>query len=133
MSISTSEIETAVHGVVDRLYQTWKANDADAVADIYTEDATLIMTGVFMNGREEIRKFMADAFSSGGLAGSRPNNVPRLIRQVNDDTAIVISDIGILLAGQDEVPEDGRRIATWTVTRTDGRWRVSSYHNCPLV
>jgi uncharacterized protein (TIGR02246 family) len=127
----SSEIEKAVRDVLDRLQETWTAGDADAVADIYTEDATLVMTGVFMNGKEEIRKFMADAFA-GPLVGSRPHNVPRLIRQVGADTVIVNSDIGIILAGSDGVAEGDERVATWTLVQQGGRWLVAAYHNCPV-
>ncbi|GAA3292467.1 SgcJ/EcaC family oxidoreductase [Dactylosporangium vinaceum] len=128
---TTHESEEAVKGVLDRLQDTWQAGDADAVSQIYTDDATLIMTGVFLNGREEIRQFMAAAFA-GALAGSRPHNVPRLIRRINDDTVVVISDIGILLAGQDQVADGEHRIATWTITRLADGWRVAAYHNCPV-
>ncbi|MFH9677357.1 SgcJ/EcaC family oxidoreductase [Streptomyces sp. NPDC017405] len=126
-----TEIESAVGEVLDRLQQTWTANDPDAVADLYTEDATLVMTGVFLNGREDIRKFMADAFA-GPLVGSRPHNVPRLIRRVGADTAVVNSDIGIVLAGSDGVAEGDERVATWVLTRRDGRWLIAAYHNCPV-
>ncbi|MFJ4006575.1 SgcJ/EcaC family oxidoreductase [Streptomyces sp. NPDC090023] len=128
---SNSEIETAVREVLDRLQETWSAGDADAVADLYTEDATLVMTGVFINGREEIRKFMTDAFA-GPLVGSRPHNVPRIIRAVGADTALVNSDIGIILAGNDRVAEGDERVATWALTRRDDRWLIAAYHNCPV-
>ncbi|MFF0384977.1 SgcJ/EcaC family oxidoreductase [Streptomyces sp. NPDC004286] len=128
---SNSEIETAVRDVLDRLQETWSAGDADAVADLYTEDATLVMTGVFINGREEIRKFMTDAFA-GPLVGSRPHNVPRIIRAVGADTAIVNSDIGIILAGNDGVAEGDERVATWALARHDDRWLIAAYHNCPV-
>ncbi|MEV2218184.1 SgcJ/EcaC family oxidoreductase [Streptomyces sp. NPDC050997] len=128
---SKSEIETAVRDVLNRLQETWTANDADAVADLYTEDATLVMTGVFINGREEIRKFMAEAFA-GQLAGSRPHNVPRIIRKVGADTAVVNSDIGLILAGNDDVAEGDERVATWALTLRDGRWLIAAYHNCPV-
>ncbi|POM22838.1 SnoaL-like domain protein [Actinomadura rubteroloni] len=129
--MTTNETDTIVRDVLDRFVGAWAANDADAVAAVYTEDATLVMTGIFQNGREEIREFMRTAFD-GQLTGSRATNKPRLIRRINDDTVVVISDIGIIMAGENAVPEDGRRVATWTITRVDGEWFITAYHNCPL-
>ncbi|MER5468946.1 SgcJ/EcaC family oxidoreductase [Streptomyces sp. NPDC002685] len=119
-----------IRTVIDRLYSAWADHDADAFADLYTEDATVVMPGVFHDGREEIRAYMAAAFD-GPLKGSRPLDEPRRIRFPRPGTAVVVSEAGILLAGESELPADRLRRATWVLVRdpADGSWAITSYHN----
>ncbi|MES9602574.1 SgcJ/EcaC family oxidoreductase [Actinomadura sp. NPDC000929] len=121
--------EKAVHEVFERLYQAWGDGDADAFADLYVEDATVVMPGVFNRGREAVRGFMAAAFE-GPLKGSRGVDEPRDVR-VYGDTAIVVSRAGIIMAGEQEFPPKRERLATWVLSRRDGRWLVAAYANAP--
>src|SRR5487761_222309 len=84
------------------LYRAWEANDAETFVADYTEDASVIQPGVYKKDREEIRSTMAAGFA-GPLKGSRVAAHPVDIRFVTDDTAIVISEDGIIFAGQDAV------------------------------
>ncbi|MET9898522.1 SgcJ/EcaC family oxidoreductase [Streptomyces sp. NPDC006446] len=119
-----------VRTVLDRLYAAWADHDADAFAGLYTEDATVVMPGVFHDGREEIRAYMAAAFA-GPLKGSRPLDELRRIRFPRPGTAVVVSEAGILLAGESELPSDRLRRATWVLVRdpAGGSWAITSYHN----
>jgi uncharacterized protein (TIGR02246 family) len=54
----------AVAGVLARSYQAWEVGDAGAFAADYTEDASVIRSGVYEKDREEIRTNMAAAFAS---------------------------------------------------------------------
>ncbi|GAA4305470.1 uncharacterized protein (TIGR02246 family) [Actinomadura luteofluorescens] len=121
--------ETAVREVFDRLYKAWGDGDADAFADLYAEDATVVMPGVFNRGREAVRDFMAAGFA-GPLKGSRGVDEPEDVR-VHGDTAIVVSKAGIIMAGEQEVPPERERVATWVLSRRDGRWLVAAYANAP--
>ncbi|TDD87945.1 SgcJ/EcaC family oxidoreductase [Actinomadura darangshiensis] len=121
--------ETAVREVLGRLYEAWADNDADAFADLYVEDATVVMPGMFHQGRPAVRDFMAKAFA-GPLKGSRGIDEPQDIR-VDGDTAVIVSKAGIIMAGEEELPSDRERIATWVLSRRDGRWLVSAYANAP--
>ena len=38
---------------------------------------------------------------------------------------------GILLAGEDHLPVDRERRATWVLQRTDDRWLIAAYSNAP--
>jgi len=62
----------------------------------------------------------ATAIMPGSLRGSR-------------DAAIVISESGILFAGQAEVPDAGKVNATWVFEKRDGRWLIAAYHNSPVL
>jgi len=127
--MTTSEI-SAVRDVLQRSYTAWAAHDADAFAALYTEDATVVLRGMFHRGREALRAFMKDAFA-GRLAGTRGVDDPQDIRIVGGDTAIVVSRAGVLMPGEETVPADRAVLATWVLARIDGNWLVTAYANTP--
>ena len=120
--------EAEVLAVLDRLYDAWVANDADAFAALYTDDATVVRPGSFNEGRDEVRASMAAAFA-GPMKGSRAVDTPHSVRFYGPDTAIVISVAGILMAGETTLAPERLRRATWTLTRSNGRWMIAAYHN----
>jgi uncharacterized protein (TIGR02246 family) len=73
---------------------------------------------------------MAGAFA-GPLKGSHMIDQPRDVRFPNEDTAIVISEGGIVFPGKNAVPSEGRVRATWVLAKRDGRWYVAAYHHSP--
>ena len=52
---------------------------------------------------------------------------PRDVRFLNEDTAIVISEAGIVFPGQNAVPSGGT-VRAWVLAKRDGRWHVAAYH-----
>ncbi|WP_188193241.1 SgcJ/EcaC family oxidoreductase [Nonomuraea sp. SYSU D8015] len=66
MTIDTS----AVQDVLRKVYEAWDAGDADAFAELYLDDATVVMPGTFRRGKAAVRDHMAAAFA-GPLKGSR--------------------------------------------------------------
>jgi uncharacterized protein (TIGR02246 family) len=70
---------------------------------------------------------------AGPLQGSSTWNKQLSIRFIGEDGAIVISESGILFAGQTEVPESGKVNATWVFEKRDGRWLIAAYHNSPVA
>ncbi len=128
----TSTTDTATAGVketLNSLYQAWADNDGDAFAELYTEDATVVLPGNFHQGKDSIARYMGMGFS-GPLKGSRGIDEPQSIRIIGD-TAIVVSKAGILMAGEDSLPSERERFATWVLTRSDDRWLVAAYSNSP--
>lgn len=73
------------------------------------------------------RAALAGAFA-GPLKGSRVIDQPQDVRFLNEDTAIVISEGGIVFPGQNAVPSEGTVRATWVLAKRDGRWHVAAYH-----
>ncbi len=53
------------------------------------------------------------------------------VRFPTGDTAIVVSEDGIIFPGQDAVASERPVRATWVLVRPDGGWRIASYHNSP--
>ncbi|NVI93192.1 SgcJ/EcaC family oxidoreductase [Actinomadura sp. BRA 177] len=121
--------EGDVRDVLERMYAAWADNDADAFAELYVEDATVVMPGTFHRGRAAVREYMAAAFA-GPLKGSRAVDEPQDVR-VNGDTAVIVSRAGIIMAGEDALPAERERLATWVLSRRDGGWLVSAYANAP--
>jgi uncharacterized protein (TIGR02246 family) len=117
--------------VIQAVYTAWEANDADEFVAVYLDDATVVQPGVFKKNRQEIRTTMAAGFG-GPLKGSRVIDTPQDVRFVNDETAIVVSEGGILFPGETTCPSDRLVRATWVVTQRDGHWLVAAYHNSPV-
>jgi uncharacterized protein (TIGR02246 family) len=120
----------AVLDVLKRGYGAWEANDAEAFVAGYLADASVVQPGIYKKDREEIRATMAAAFA-GPLQGSRAFDNPQDIRFLTDETAIVVSEGGIIFPGQDVVPSEALVRATWVLAKRDGSWYVAAYHNSP--
>jgi uncharacterized protein (TIGR02246 family) len=132
MSDSRTNDEAAIQAVLADSYEAWGAGDADGMVANYTGDATAIMTGSLRGSRDVIRESMALAFE-GPLKGSTTYNKQLSLRFVGRDAAIVVSESGILFAGQTEVLETGKVNATWVFEKRDGQWLIAAYHNSPVL
>lgn len=124
--------ETAILEVLNGVYGAWDEHDAEAFVSDYTEDASAILPGSYRKSRDEIRTGMEAGFST-FLKGSTTTNEVLDVRFLGDDAAVVVSETGILFPGETEVPDDRRAIATWVLTRRDGRWLLASYQNSPAA
>ena len=126
-AIGSAADHQAVLGVLKGVREAWEANDAEAFVADYLDDASVVQPGVYRKNRQEIQSSMAGAFA-GPLKGSRVIDQPQDVRFLNEDTAIVISEGGIVFPGQDAVPGEGTVRATWVLAKRDGRWHVAAYH-----
>jgi uncharacterized protein (TIGR02246 family) len=118
----------SVLSVIHAVYDAWAAGDAEAFAELYTDDATVVQPGIHKKNNDDIRTTMAAGFA-GPLKGSRVLDEPQSVRFLGSDAAIVISEGGVVMAGQTEVPADRVVRATWVLTKQDGRWLVAAYQN----
>lgn len=132
MSDRRAEDEAAIQSVLVDSYKAWEAGDADGMVANYTADATAIMTGSLRGSRDVIRESMALAFD-GPLKGSSTYNRQLSLRFVGRDTAIVVSESGILFAGETQVPGNRKVNATWVFEKRDGQWLIAAYHNSPVL
>jgi uncharacterized protein (TIGR02246 family) len=129
---SQSGEQLAVRELVADVCAAWADNDAAAFVDRYTVDATAILPGFALRGREEIQAAMAAAFAT-ALRGSRRIHQVQSVRFLDDATAIVISRSGTAFADEAEPAADQWSLATWALSRRTGRWLVESYHDCPAT
>ena len=132
MSENRVEDVAAIRAVLVASYRAWGAGDAVGMVADYTADATAIMTGSLRDSRDVIRQNMALGFD-GPLKGSSTYNKELSLRFLGKDGAIVVSESGILFAGETEVPEPRKVNATWVLEKRDGQWLIAAYHNSPVL
>lgn len=132
VSATVTHDERAVLDVIQAVYAAWADNDADAFAALYTEDATVVQPGgIYKKNKADVRTSMALAFA-GPLRGSTVINESKSVRVLGEDAAIVISDAGILMPGETDVPAQRMVRATWVLAKQDGTWLIAAFHNCSL-
>ncbi|MFG1779639.1 SgcJ/EcaC family oxidoreductase [Micromonospora sp. NPDC049051] len=127
----TGEKEKEALSVPLRLVAAWARNDADGVADVFTEDGILILPGdVYKKSREEIRAFMAAAYA-GPFKNSGVTGRPVDVRFIGDDIALLRTHGGILAEGETEISPELAVRSTWVVVKRDGEWKLAAYQNSP--
>ncbi|GAA0458485.1 hypothetical protein Aca07nite_64860 [Actinoplanes capillaceus] len=132
MSTQTVKAEAAVREVVTKVHEAWGKNDADLFVADYADDATATMPGSFMDSRAKIHGSLSFLFS-GPMKGTRASEVVRSVRFLNDETALVITETGVLLPGEDEAPVERTSYATWVLVQRNGDWKITAYCNSPAV
>ena len=128
--MTTHTQSDTVLNVIHAVYDAWADNDADAFAALYTEDATVVQPGIFKTNKEVVRTTMAAGFA-GPLKGSIVHDEPQSVRFLGPDTAIVVTEGSVIMAGQTEIHSTPQVRATWVLTKQDGQWLVAAYHNSP--
>lgn len=124
--------EAAVLAVLDGVFAAWADNDADAAVASYAPDATALLPGTYLEGREAVREAMAAAFA-GPLKGSRVVHGTPTVRFSGTGTALVIHKAGIVLAGETEPRGEYRARDSWVLSEKDGAWQVRAFHNLPEI
>lgn len=126
----TDADHAAVAELAQRLVAAWSGHDADAFADLFVDDGTMILPGVLRSGRAEIRGFMARAFDTEYKASHLTGQALGL-RFLCPDVALLITEGGMLPPGATEVPGDQAIRATWLAVKRDGQWLLANYQNSP--
>jgi len=114
-----------------RARAAWDANDADAFAGVFTENGSILVDDEQLNEPEAIRAFFADAFAN-GLSGTKLIVEPIEIKVLEPGVAVVITDGGVLYAGETEVPADRVVRGTWVTKQVDGEWQLVSQQTSPV-
>ena len=122
--------ETAVLAVLDGIHEAWNQADPDAFVADYLENASAILPGRHMKSRTEIHDSMAYSFN-GPLKGTRTSNTVLNIQFLTTDTAVVVSQSGVLIPGESAAPPERTSLATWVLTKQDDKWLVAAYSNSP--
>ncbi|HEY0169290.1 MAG TPA: SgcJ/EcaC family oxidoreductase [Jatrophihabitans sp.] len=120
----------AIAAVPARMVAAWAAHDADAFAELFTEDGTLILPGVYKKGHDEIRDFMAAQFD-GAYKGSTVTGSPIEIKPLRAGAVAVITQGGVMPAGETEVPDEAAIRASWILVKRGRKWLLAVYQNCP--
>jgi len=125
----TTGPEGAVLTAPLRFRASWDDNNADAIADLFVENGSLLIGDEQLKGREQIREYMAAAFA-GGLKGSKLVETPVEIRLLTEDTAVAITEGGMVSDGGTEPDKQTRTM--WVAAKRDGDWWLVSYQSSPV-
>ena len=110
--------------------KAWADGDASAFAAWYADDATVILPGFYLRGKNDVDAGMTAAFA-GPLKGSRRVHSVQSVRFLAPDAAVVVTRSATLFPGEDEAPAERRDLGTWVLTRRDFQWYIEAYHSCP--
>ncbi|WP_158851285.1 SgcJ/EcaC family oxidoreductase [Saccharothrix deserti] len=122
--------QALIAGVSTRMVAAWAAHDADAFADLFTEDGTLILPGVYKKGRDEIREFMATAYAS-YYKGTTVTGRPLDMKPLAPGAVALLTVGGVVPAGESELPAENAIRASWILVKRDAEWKLAVYQNCP--
>lgn len=129
-SAATASDQVAVAALTQRVVAAWAYNDADSFAGVFVDDGTMTLPGIFLQGREAIRKYLVEAFA-GPYKGTQVTGRPLDIKFFGPDSGILISLGGVLGPGQTEVSDEQAIRAAWVVVKRDGQWQLAAYMNTP--
>lgn len=115
--------------VIDGIAKAWESNDPDAFANLYTADASMILSGDrYLNGREVIRQVITQQFKAAHAGTTLLQNIVD-VRSISDDVAVAITEGGVLAPGEN-LPSDERSIrATWVLRKGGEGWLIAAYQN----
>lgn len=129
--MTTQADQAAIAALTQKVVAAWAYADAETFSSVFVDDGTMILEGVFCDGREAIRDRMAEEFA-GRWKDTQVTGKPIGIRALGPDTALLISQGGVLAAGETEVSDDSAIHATWLAVRQeDGGWKLAAYQNSP--
>ncbi|WP_422739182.1 SgcJ/EcaC family oxidoreductase [Micromonospora sp. WMMD729] len=122
--------QAAIGAVSARMVKAWAAHDADAFAELFAEDGTLILPGVYVKGRTAIRDYMADAYR-GVYAGTTVTGAPIDVKPLGPGAVALLTVGGVIAAGRTELADGDAIRASWILVKRDDAWLLSVYQNCP--
>jgi uncharacterized protein (TIGR02246 family) len=120
----------AISSLPQRVVAAWASHDAESFADVFTEDGTMVLAGLYRNGRDEIRDYMAAAFQD-IYKGTRVTGKPIGLRPLGADAAILFSHGGVIEAGDSDVSAAAAIRSAWIAVRDGQEWRLAAYQNTP--
>ncbi|MEV2275137.1 SgcJ/EcaC family oxidoreductase [Nocardiopsis sp. NPDC049922] len=124
--------EGAALSAVLRARAAWAEGDADALADVFVENGSLLLGDDQYTSREQIRGAMSEALS-GPYKDTRLVEQPIDMRFLGDDTAVVVTEGGVARSGEESPAKEYRSRTVWVSVRRDGEWVLLSYQSSPLA
>jgi uncharacterized protein (TIGR02246 family) len=125
--------EAAVRAAMAGVIAAWADNDADAFAERYAEDASIITTeGLYWKGREPIRDIIKMLYA-GPLKGSKVFQDVEDVRFISDTVAVAVCRYAILMGGLTELPPEEKRRSTYVLSKRDSAWLVEAWQGSMIT
>ncbi|HEY3868443.1 MAG TPA: SgcJ/EcaC family oxidoreductase [Actinocrinis sp.] len=125
------DIEAALRAVPERTTAAWAAGDAAAFSAEFDQDAKVVIAGTYLRSHQEILKYVTFAFS-GPVKGTRVVSDPVEILRLDRDTALVMTEGGVLVPGEAEIAPERALRGTWILSKRGEDWRITAYHSSPI-
>jgi uncharacterized protein (TIGR02246 family) len=122
--------QLAIAAVPARMIAAWAKHDADAFAELFTEDGTLMLPGVYKKGRAKIREYMAAEYA-GRYKGTRVTGQPIEIRPLAPGAVALLTEGGVLAAEGVALAAEEAIRASWILVNEGEGWQLAVYQNCP--
>jgi uncharacterized protein (TIGR02246 family) len=129
MTVSAADM-AQLAAVPQRIVAAWAKNDAEEFASIFVEDGILVLPGVLLHSRAEIRDYMAAGFA-GPYKDTKVTGQPVEARTLGPGSAVVVTEGGVLAPGESTVAPERAIRAFWVLVQQDGGWALASYMNTP--
>ncbi|HEV2888135.1 MAG TPA: SgcJ/EcaC family oxidoreductase [Jatrophihabitans sp.] len=129
-AIPSAADQAAIAAVPARMVAAWAAHDADAFAELFTEDGTMMLPGLYKKGRDEIRAYMKAEFA-GSYKGSTVTGSPIEIKPLHARAVALITQGGVMPAGETKVSDAAAIRASWILVKRNRKWLLAVYQNCP--
>jgi uncharacterized protein (TIGR02246 family) len=122
--------QKAIAAVPAKLVAAWAAHDAAAFADLFVEDGTLVLPGVYKKGRAEIQEYMAAQYA-GPYQDTQVTGRPIDIKPLAGGAVALLTEGGVLAPGETQPSSERAIRASWILVNQGGDWKLAVYQNCP--
>ncbi|MGJ9423290.1 SgcJ/EcaC family oxidoreductase [Aeromicrobium sp. CF3.5] len=124
--------QRAVQAVAQRIQVAWATNDADAFAEVFAENGSLLLQDTQLTSREEIREFMTAGFA-GPFKGAHVEGGPLHLEFLSDTVAVLVTHGGIIFDGQSAIEPQNEIRAIWVISRSaPGVLELVSHQSSPV-
>ena len=121
--------EAALRAVPRQIAEAWNRGDGSALGAVYAEDGVLVAGhGVVTRGRDHIASYHEQLFAT-SLRGTRLTVEVTSVRLLNQSTAVVQTEGGILWRGQTSLAPGNRGIQSFVLVKENAGWRVVLFQN----
>jgi len=125
-------VEGAVLSIPLCMRAALETGDADAFADLFTENGSMLLADTQLNGREAIRSYMAESFA-GPDRSVRVLEEPVEVRTIAPDAALAITDGGLLREGETELDPAQVVRSMYVIVKQGAEWKLISHQSCPVA
>lgn len=128
MTVDQRTDEDAIRQLITRQGEAWAKGDAEAFAEVFTEDADYVTwVGSHFKGRAAIAASHVSLFEK-YLKGTRLDGEITQLRFLSPDVAVIHSK-GAVLKGKQRRTRRNTKVQTTIAVRQDGRWLFAAFQN----